>query len=64
MADNRILGSCNFVFGFLKFNRDFLPKFYAMDLAGPNFFLEKMGNQTEECERDEESGIRRIDRVL
>ena len=35
-----------------------------MALAGQNFFLEKMGKQTEDCENDQESGIGRIDGYL
>ena len=35
-----------------------------MALVGLHFFLENMGNQTEDCGRDAEAGSRRIDNVF
>ena len=41
----------------------FFAEFYAMALADLKFFLGKMGDKTKDCERDEELGSGRIDRV-
>ena len=38
-----------------------MSEFCAMALVGLHFFLEKVGKQTEDCERDAESVIGRID---